>query len=405
MSLSSAVASNEVGSTTFQATEVDTGEESKEQVVGQTVFSGVSQQVASEDITKYQLGEILGRGSFSLILLSMKKTGRDLIVLKVTKFKDKEGNPIPGAFYNKQHKASLLAQSIPNNPLIMKTYKSFVSFQKVSALNNCFSRKDLTRDVVNFFGSNSTLDGFYFEECELLRGRELFETIVKGGLSEDQVQFILASVVLMLKHLKVHRVAHRDIKPENLVFDEKGNLKLVDFGLAKKFNVEEILRTTTCCGSPQYAAPELVLKESDGDYAAFPVDVWSLGITIYCSSSGYLPFSGATFIDLAQSVTGKQASYSFSCFQGKPESFPVRVKECLQGMLEKNPNTRLTVEDVEQHKALNEMNLNTGMNWKLLEEGHFISPFLPEESPLYIELKNKEVVPWENRTTVMPFCC
>ena len=73
MSLSSAVASNEVGSTTFQATEVDTGEESKEQVVGQTVFSGVSQQVASEDITKYQLGEILGRGSFSLILLSMNR--------------------------------------------------------------------------------------------------------------------------------------------------------------------------------------------------------------------------------------------------------------------------------------------------------------------------------------------
>ena len=53
--------------------------------------------------------------------------------------------------------------------------------------------------------------------------------------------------------------AHRDLKPENILIDEEQNLKLIDFGLCAnpKGGISSILET--CCGSPAYAAPELVI--------------------------------------------------------------------------------------------------------------------------------------------------
>jgi serine/threonine protein kinase len=381
---------------TISQTSPTVGKKSEVEVVGQTVFSGISNQAAVEDIKKYRIGEILGSGGFSLIFLA-KKGALELTVLKITEFKDREGSPILGVFYKKQHKASLMAQNIPPHPLIMRTHKSFLSFQKVSVLSRCFSEKGLTNNAAYFFGHHTTLDGFYFEECEYLPGKELFETIAKGGLSGDQVQFILASVVSMLKHLQRHGIAHRDLKSENIVFDERKNLKLVDFGLAKKFEQGEILRTTTCCGSPNYAAPELFMK---GDHAVFPPDIWALGVIVYSSIAETFPFPGEEAPEIARLVLCSEANYSYPCFQGDPNSVTVRIKNSIQGMLQKKPNRRLTVNGLENHEALNE--LNEGTNWELFEKGSFISPFLSEESSTYSDLISKGVMPWEDRTIVMP---
>ena len=60
----------------------------------------------------------------------------------------------------------------------------------------------------------------------------------------------------------------------------------------------------------------------------------------------------------------------------------------------------MTVNGLENHEALNE--LNEGTNWELFEKGSFISPFLSEESSTYSDLISKGVMPWEDRTIVMP---
>jgi serine/threonine protein kinase len=80
-------------------------------------------------------------------------------------------------------------------------------------------------------------------------------------------------------------VVHRDIKLENLLLDNEHNMKIIDFGLAAVFSQGSLLKVH--CGSPSYAAPEIVSRQS---YAGPPVDIWSLGVVTFAMVCGHLPF-------------------------------------------------------------------------------------------------------------------
>ena len=81
------------------------------------------------------------------------------------------------------------------------------------------------------------------------------------------------------------QVVHRDIKLENLLLDSDRNMKIIDFGLAAIFTEGKALNVH--CGSPSYAAPEIIDRKS---YSGPPVDVWSLGIVTFAMVCGHLPF-------------------------------------------------------------------------------------------------------------------
>lgn len=83
-----------------------------------------------------------------------------------------------------------------------------------------------------------------------------------------------------------HKIVHRDLKPENLLLDEDlKNLKLIDFGLSNSMKDSYPLKTA--CGSPNYAAPEIVMGRS---YSGVESDVWSMGVILYAMVCGSLPF-------------------------------------------------------------------------------------------------------------------
>ena len=83
-----------------------------------------------------------------------------------------------------------------------------------------------------------------------------------------------------------HKIAHRDLKPENLLLDENHlNLKLIDFGLSN--SMKDSLSLKTACGSPNYAAPEIITGRS---YGGVESDIWSMGVILYAMVSGSLPF-------------------------------------------------------------------------------------------------------------------
>jgi len=75
------------------------------------------------------------------------------------------------------------------------------------------------------------------------------------------------------------------LKPDSLLLDHKNNIKIVDFGLSNTYEVGQKLKTA--CGSPCYAAPEMIAGKY---YKGLRVDIWSCGVIMYALLCGYLPF-------------------------------------------------------------------------------------------------------------------
>ena len=100
---------------------------------------------------------------------------------------------------------------------------------------------------------------------EFVRGGELFFHLRREKrFSEEKARFYAAQIVLALSYLHSVGVVYRDLKLENLLLDEKGNIKITDFGLCKEGICTETDRTGTFCGTPEYLAPEVLEEESYG---------------------------------------------------------------------------------------------------------------------------------------------
>eukprot|EP00826_Nyctotherus_ovalis_P014194 TRINITY_DN1392_c0_g1_i1.p1 TRINITY_DN1392_c0_g1~~TRINITY_DN1392_c0_g1_i1.p1 ORF type:complete len:144 (+),score=29.93 TRINITY_DN1392_c0_g1_i1:267-698(+) len=93
---------------------------------------------------------------------------------------------------------------------------------------------------------------------EYVPGGEIFELIInKGRLSEAQARSYFQQFVSCIEYCHNRQIVHRDLKPENILLDEtKTQIKLADFGLSNR--MREGCFLTTACGSPNYAAPEIV---------------------------------------------------------------------------------------------------------------------------------------------------
>lgn len=129
-------------------------------------------------------------------------------------------------------------------------------------------------------------------------GGELSDYIEsKGKLSEEESLQYFRQLVSAVKYMHSVGIAHRDIKPANMMLDERMNLKLIDFGLGNMYSGKELLETP--CGSPCYAAPELI---SGKQYNPEILDVWSCGVSLYNMIYGVLPFDDRSKDTLYQSI-------------------------------------------------------------------------------------------------------
>lgn len=118
---------------------------------------------------------------------------------------------------------------------------------------------------------------------DLVEGSDLFELLsAENRLSEDWLRFYLAETLSALCYLHSKQIVYRDLKPEHVLIDTSGHVKLVDFGLARKI---ETSKATTVCGTPEYIAPEILLKSSKG--YSISADYWSLGILAFELFSGF----------------------------------------------------------------------------------------------------------------------
>ena len=186
------------------------------------------------------------------------------------------------------------------------------------------------------------------EYCE---GKDLMDYILtKTRLSELESLKFFQQLINALFYLHSQNISHRDVKIDNMLLDRNKDLKLVDFGLSTKYTDDTLLDQP--CGTVVYAAPEVL----DGnEYHGMLADVWSSGIVLFGMTSGYLPFC-----DQDDEVNKKHV------LEGKidlPDFFSPMLKDLLKHMLDINPITRYTLQDIREHPwfNLNDTNLIPGI--------------------------------------------
>lgn len=188
-------------------------------------------------------------------------------------------------------------------------------------------------------------------------GGELFEYILaKHHLDEDESRKLFKQLISAVDYMHQKQIVHRDIKLENLLLSRTKNLILIDFGFSNTFTADEISDPpdlthlmSTSCGSPCYAAPELVLHPSNG-YTGTLADVWSCGVVLFAMLSGYLPFDDDplnttnNILQLYKYITQQPCPLHF------PTYFPANAKELCALMLEADVGCRITVQQLQQHE-------------------------------------------------------
>ncbi len=140
--------------------------------------------------------------------------------------------------------------------------------------------------TVHDFGEEA---GRYYLVMEYVEGASLRDVIAEGRLAPAQALAVVGEICAGLAYAHAQGVVHRDIKPENILIDRDGAAKIADFGLAKlagSAGAGALTRTSQVMGTPQYMAPEQIVRPLEVDHRA---DIYSLGVVFYEMLTGELP--------------------------------------------------------------------------------------------------------------------
>lgn len=211
-------------------------------------------------------------------------------------------------------------------------------------------------------------DSMIYLVLEYCPGGELFDYIVKHSkLTENESAQIIYDLMHVLNYIHINGFAHRDLKPENVLFDEKHQIKLIDFGLAANCSTDNMAsnknqapidQLSTCCGSVTYAAPEVIAGRV---YSGTSCDVWSAGVMLYALLVGQLPFNDDSITKLYQKI---QAG-----IKRLPDFLSEDASDLIQKMLTIDPKQRITVPEVLNHPWIRNKTRSFGRINRRLEFG------------------------------------
>jgi len=252
-------------------------------------------------LEKYELGKTIGTGGFSVVKYGVNKETGENVAVKIVQ------------------------QS--NAQMIME--REIEIMKKAASHPNILRLYDVYQTSKNIF-----------LVMELARGGEVFDHIVKHGeYSEHDASIIARKIVEAVRFLHSQGIAHRDLKPQNLLCasDDPTDIRISDFGLSKVFNQATMMQT--CCGSPEYVAPEILMCVSYDQ----SVDMWSVGIIIYILLTGCFPFWSENVQTLYQKIMN--GAYRWPSKPVVSES----AKDLVKHLLEKDPKKRMTAEECLHH--------------------------------------------------------
>ncbi len=170
------------------------------------------------------------------------------------------------------------------NPILAKNDQFRQRFQNEAAFMASLNHPNITK-VFDFEEDESHLAIV----MELLEGMDLNDWVKeKGAFTFQAFKPIFDQILQAFNYAHNKGILHRDIKPSNIFIDPNGEVKILDFGIAKLFGTgNEMTQTGTQMGTPAYMSPEQVRADKSIDHRS---DIYSLGVTLYFALAGKSPY-------------------------------------------------------------------------------------------------------------------
>ena len=279
----------------------------------------------------FELLKLLGRGSFGEVLLVRLKANKKLYAMKVL---DKK--------MLKQRKQQIHTKT--ERDLMVKINCPFIV------------------NIKSAFQDETKL----YIVSEFLQGGDLFFHLHEKRYTvfpEIKARFYIMELVIALDFLHQNNMIYRDLKPENILLDSQGHVKLTDFGLSKIFENEDD-KAYTVCGTPQYLAPEILLRKGY-DKA---VDWWSLGCVLYEMLYGRLPFKFKKGQKISLNIYKEEIAFD--------KKISEEAKDLIINLLIFDPKSRLG-SGVDGGEKIKNHNFFKGVNWKDVWDRKLEPPFVP----------------------------
>ncbi|KAK8184559.1 hypothetical protein BC567DRAFT_240951 [Phyllosticta citribraziliensis] len=297
----------------------------------------------------YILGQTLGEGEFGKVKMGWKKDGGVQVAIKLIRREVLGSNP---SRLPKIYREISILRGL-QHPNIVRLHEMVETERHIGII------------------------------LEYASGGELFDYILNHRyLKDNSARRLFAQLVSGVGYLHKKGIVHRDLKLENLLLDRNKNIIITDFGFANTFDPNDDLGDEieynlgnkdfvkkmgldmvgdsghrrgdlmqTSCGSPCYAAPELVV--SDSLYTGRKVDVWSCGVILYAMLAGYLPFD-----DDPANPEGDNINLLYKYIVSTPLTFPEYVtphaRDLLKRILVPDPRKRADLFEVARHSWLSE---------------------------------------------------
>ncbi|KAJ3569359.1 hypothetical protein NPX13_g6113 [Xylaria arbuscula] len=300
--------------------------------------SGASGSNRKTHIGPWQLGKTLGKGSAARVRLARHHTTQDVVAVKILA-KNMTQLTAAGSMaelekwdrtrdeFNSQRQMPL---SIEREVAILK----LIDHPNIVKLHDIWENRAEIYLVMEYMDCGDMFS--YINAC--------------GPIPEFEMAAYFHQILGALTYVHSFNICHRDLKPENILMKSNGVVKIADFGMAAiQQSPTHALRTS--CGSPHYAAPELIARSR---YQGNKVDVWSLGCLLYATLSRSLPF------DDPDGDVPRLLHKAAKGVYVMPKFLSKEAQDLISKMLIVDPTKRISIRKIWQHPFVKKyQDLNT----------------------------------------------